>query len=411
MTKPRYFLPFRRIGNQRAIIFVHGLLGAVGVWTPMAKLLLDDPDLADWDIFSLGYRTTVLFRPCSEEPSLDNQCELLYPNMILPPIAEYESLAFIAHSAGGLILQRALVDFDDILRRTTHAFFFGTPSTGSHRARKWSFLNAQLRDMAHGSRFIERLRVDWNSKFRDGYPFHLEVIVGENDDDVRMASVRQPFSATPLHIVPGDHDGMIQPRVPTSPAFQLVKKGLGVPRPQSTQVRDVLCSTERGGNIFVSYSHEDGDWLLSVTDVLTLVLGRNSLNTVWDDRLINAGEKWRLRIEDAIDHAGFAVLLVTTSFLASQFIRDMELPRLLKRYQDQSCCLFPITVSAVDYTDLRIKPIEAEARRWHEELLRLEFANELKKPLAKISSALQARELLNIANRIKAGIMRLKVKG
>jgi pimeloyl-ACP methyl ester carboxylesterase len=131
MSKPRYFLPFRRIGNKKAIIFLHGLLGEVGVWTPMAKLLLSDPALADWDIFSLGYRTTVLFQPFTEEPSLENQCELLYTNLVIPPIALYESLAFVAHSAGGLVLQRALVNFDDVLQRTTHTFFFGTPSTGS----------------------------------------------------------------------------------------------------------------------------------------------------------------------------------------------------------------------------------------------------------------------------------------
>jgi pimeloyl-ACP methyl ester carboxylesterase len=406
MVKPRYFLPFRRIGNKKAIIFLHGLLGEVGVWTPMAKLLLSDPELADWDIYSLGYRTTVLFQPFSEEPSLENQCELLYTNLALAPIARYESLAFVAHSAGGLVLQRALVNFDDVLLRTTHAFFFGTPSTGSYYARRWAFLNAQLRDMAQGSDFIRRLRRDWTAKFQGEYPFYLEAIAGEKDSKVRMASVRQPFSETDLRIVEGDHNGMIQPTSSASAAYRVVKDGLMMPRPRAARTTAYSGSARRGGKVFVSYSHEDVDWLTSITDVLTLALGRDSLDIVWDNKLLEAGDKWRPRIEETLDQAGFAVLLVTTPFLASAFIRETELPRLLQRKQGEPCVLFPITLSTIDYEDPRLKAVEADARHWYDELLKLEFANELKMPLAKVGSALQGSELLRIARKIKSRIER-----
>ena len=407
MAKPRYFLPFRKIGNKKAIIFLHGLLGEVGVWTPMAKLLLADEDLANWDIFSLGYRTTVLFHPFSEEPSLENQCELLYTNLVLPPIARYESLAFVAHSAGGLVLQRALVNFDDVLQRTTHAFFFGTPSTGSHLARRWKFLNAQLRDMAHGSEFIQRLRRDWKVKFKEGYPFHLEAIVGEKDMMARMASVRQPFSETKLQIVEGDHNGMIKPASSESAAYRVVKDGLMLqPRQLAARATVEFGSVRRGGKIFVSYCSADVEWLTSITDVLTLALGRDSLDIVWDAELLGTGDKWRPRLEQALDQAGFAVLLVTTPFLASQFIRETELPKLLLRSHENPCVVFPIMVSAIDYEDSRVKPVEADAKRWYEELLNLQFANELKKPLAKVSVARQGSELLKMAQRIRARIQR-----
>ena len=53
---------------------------------------------------------------------------------------------------------------------------------------------------------------------------------------------------------------------------------------------------------------------------------------VWTDvRDIHAGDEWAAKIDEALDQTCVAVMLVSPAFLNSEFIRSVEIPRLLKR--------------------------------------------------------------------------------
>jgi hypothetical protein len=80
--------------------------------------------------------------------------------------------------------------------------------------------------------------------------------------------------------------------------------------------------------VFISYSHKDEKW----KDHLVIHLGvlhHQGLLDLWDDRRIGAGEDWYQEIQEAMVAASVAVLLVSASFLTSQFILGEEVPRLL----------------------------------------------------------------------------------
>jgi hypothetical protein len=51
---------------------------------------------------------------------------------------------------------------------------------------------------------------------------------------------------------------------------------------------------------------------------------------LWSDRAILVGETWLEEIERALEHCDFGLLCLTPNFLASGFIRDVEIPALLK---------------------------------------------------------------------------------
>ncbi len=80
--------------------------------------------------------------------------------------------------------------------------------------------------------------------------------------------------------------------------------------------------------IFVSYSHEDAEWLEALTTHLDPLGGDLDL---WADTRLQAGDLWREEIETALGSAQAAVFLVSPDFLKSRFIRDHELPALLEK--------------------------------------------------------------------------------
>jgi hypothetical protein len=96
-------------------------------------------------------------------------------------------------------------------------------------------------------------------------------------------------------------------------------------------------------NIFISYSHKDELWkdrLMTHLQVLAL----EERFAVWDDRQIAGGDDWYPAIEQAIEQASLAVLLVSVNFLTSKFIRGEEIPRLLQRRAGAGLRVYPIIV-------------------------------------------------------------------
>ncbi len=95
-------------------------------------------------------------------------------------------------------------------------------------------------------------------------------------------------------------------------------------------------------SVFISYSHKNDKYLNELkTHMAPLV--RNGEIDVWDDKKIEAGDQWKTEIENALEHAKAAVLLISPHFLASEFITRIEIPALLKKSASGGCrilCLY-----------------------------------------------------------------------
>jgi hypothetical protein len=83
-------------------------------------------------------------------------------------------------------------------------------------------------------------------------------------------------------------------------------------------------------SMFISYAREDRDDLTRLMKYLR-PLERDGLVNFWFDELIEASDRWRDKIINALEKSNAALLLITQDFIDSEFIRNVELPELLKR--------------------------------------------------------------------------------
>ncbi|HEY7126467.1 MAG TPA: protein kinase [Ktedonobacterales bacterium] len=138
---------------------------------------------------------------------------------------------------------------------------------------------------------------------------------------------------------------------------------------------------------FISYSHKDKAYLTRLHDYLDFYLPGRTLE-VWDDTMIAAGTDWRGNIEQAIRSARVAVLLISFDFLRSKFIRENELPPLLRAAQQDGITILPIV--------LRPCPLEEV-----KELEQLQMLNLPSKTVSEMTEPEQERFWMTTTQRIR----------
>jgi internalin A len=141
--------------------------------------------------------------------------------------------------------------------------------------------------------------------------------------------------------------------------------------------------------VFVSYSHRDKKWLDRLQVHLAPLL-QNGAVTVWSDNRIRPGQEWKTEIESAMASARVAVLLVTSDFLASDFIQKNELPPLLEAAQAKGLTILWVAVSASLYEEARFAKYQA--------------VNDPSQPLNSLPKAKRESELVQIARRVKEAV-------
>jgi TIR domain len=119
--------------------------------------------------------------------------------------------------------------------------------------------------------------------------------------------------------------------------------------------------------LFISYSNRDIRWLTAVKEQLA-VLERERLLDVYEDTQLRAGEKWHDRLHSEMSTAKVGLLLISASFLSSDFIRNEEVPKLFNRHEKEGMFIYPLLVrpcpwKAVDWlSKLQIRPQDVMRR-------------------------------------------------
>ena len=82
--------------------------------------------------------------------------------------------------------------------------------------------------------------------------------------------------------------------------------------------------------LFISYSHKDKIWYEQFEEIL-----RASNLNEWSDSKIEVSENWDTTIQDALSEARIALLLISPTFLSSEYIQNRELPAILHAHREE----------------------------------------------------------------------------
>jgi len=115
---------------------------------------------------------------------------------------------------------------------------------------------------------------------------------------------------------------------------------------------------------------------------------------VWSDSKIMPGESWDDQIGDAISTADVAILLISADYLASRFIANQELPRLLESAQHGRTLMLPVMLSPV-----HLDPASP--------LLQFQFVNSPRQPLSLMKPNAQDMVFVQVAQAIHERVVTL----
>jgi TIR domain-containing protein/pentapeptide repeat protein len=102
-----------------------------------------------------------------------------------------------------------------------------------------------------------------------------------------------------------------------------------------------MSSSSQSIEVFYSYSHKDEKLLEELIEHLA-VLKRQGTITHWYDRDIAKGSEWKEVIEDHLNSASIILLLVSSSFMASDYCADVELTRAMQRHENGEARVIPV---------------------------------------------------------------------
>ena len=101
------------------------------------------------------------------------------------------------------------------------------------------------------------------------------------------------------------------------------------------------------GKVFISYSHEDVKWKKRLCKHLKTSNVEGPF-TVWSDDELKLGDKYHKEIQQQIELADIAILLVSVDFLSSDYVSKYELPPLEKRFYAETIRIIPVVIGDCD---------------------------------------------------------------
>ncbi|CAA6817840.1 MAG: Unknown protein [uncultured Sulfurovum sp.] len=98
--------------------------------------------------------------------------------------------------------------------------------------------------------------------------------------------------------------------------------------------------------IFISYSHTDEAYMKIIQSAIT---GNSYHNNVFTDRSIKLGKNWHNIILDEITNSDLVLLLISTNFFNSKYIKEIEMPLFIRQCEEKQTHIIPVLLTACSW--------------------------------------------------------------
>ncbi len=102
-------------------------------------------------------------------------------------------------------------------------------------------------------------------------------------------------------------------------------------------------------DVFISYAHRDESLRAEFEEHLALLMREGEIRP-WHDRRISAGDEWRGQIDYRLEAADLILLLISASFIDSDYCFDIETMRALERHATGEARVIPVILRPCDWT-------------------------------------------------------------
>jgi hypothetical protein len=209
----------RNDNKARVIVFVHGIFGsAKDTWTCSKgdfywpKALLSDLAFADSDVYVAAYDTPYFGNRMTIDEVVSNLANRFQSDAVF----SHREVVFVAHSLGGLIVQRFLLTHRELAKQVSLIMFYSTPETGAEVARLGHIFSSDplLKEMFPGEEndYLLNLENEWiaaNFTIKRYCAYEKKPIRGVFIVD-RLSGTRNCTNKTPIPIN-HDHIEIVKP--------------------------------------------------------------------------------------------------------------------------------------------------------------------------------------------------------
>jgi hypothetical protein len=110
--------------------------------------------------------------------------------------------------------------------------------------------------------------------------------------------------------------------------------------------------------VFISYSHKDESHKEQLEEHLSM-LKRSKIIDAWHDRKIMAGQDWSNEISTHLENSELILLLISPSFLGSDYCFNLEMNRAIELHKEGKAVLIPIVVRPCDWSSCELGSYQA----------------------------------------------------
>ena len=87
-------------------------------------------------------------------------------------------------------------------------------------------------------------------------------------------------------------------------------------------------------------------------------LKRSDKISIWDDRELRGGDNWDETIKEQLRNADIVLLLISSDFMASEYIWDVEVKSAIERHNKGEAKVIPIFLRECDFKDMPFEKLQ-----------------------------------------------------